>query len=199
MIKAILFDIDGIIIRRDRYFSDKFAESKGIPIEKVTEFFKGEFKNASFGRADLKDIIVPWLPKWGWDGTVDEFLDKWFKDESTTDPSVLSILDRLRKSHLELYIATRQELHRKNYLWENVGLKNYFDGVFCTCDIGVDKDTLEFFEYCLKELSLDPEEVMFFDDSEGNVRCARKLGINAYYYEQVEDLTDALEFHDIDY
>ena len=48
-IKAILFDVDGIVIvGRKQFFSQKLAEQQGISKENIEEFFLGNFKKCSF-------------------------------------------------------------------------------------------------------------------------------------------------------
>ena len=188
-IKAILFDIDGIVITgRKHFFSYRLAREHGIPEKDVEEFFKNDFRECSFGRADLKEKIAPYLIKWGWKGSVDDLLKYWFESESTTDREVLRIISELRSRGVKCYMASRQEKYRLQYILDVIGLKNDFDGIFSTCDIGYDKWQPEFFEYIFNKLSLQPKEIMFFDDGEQNIETASKLGISSYLYENVDTL-----------
>lgn len=188
-IRAALFDLDGlVIIGRKRFFSERLAEEHNIPMEKVQEFFLNDFKECSFGKADLKEKIAPYLVKWSWQGSVDDLLNYWFSSEGIKDEEVLRIVKELRNSGVKCYIATRQEKYRMQYLLDVVGLKDHFDGIFCTCNIGYDKSQPEFFEYVFKELGMKPEEILFFDDSQKNVDLAQKLGINAHFYQSIETL-----------
>ena len=181
--RAILFDVDGIVIvGRKQFFSHKLAEQQDIPRENVEEFFLGNFKKCSFGKADLKEEVAPYLSKWNWQGDVDDLLKFWFEAENTKDEKLLEIISALRSHEIKCYIATRQEKYRLQYLLDVVGLKNYFDGVFCTCDIGYDKKEPEFFHHVFKELSLNPEEILFFDDNQINIDNANSLGVEAYLY-----------------
>jgi putative hydrolase of the HAD superfamily len=187
--KAALFDLDGIaIVGRKRFFSIRLAEELSIPNEAVQEFFTKDLKPCSFGKADLKEQIAPYLDKWGWQGTVDDLLQYWFESESTRDEEVLSIVRALREKGVKCYIATRQEKYRMQYLLDVVGLKEYFDSTFVTCEVGYDKSEPEFFIHALNELGLKPEEVLFFDDTQKNVDTARALGIDAHFYDSIEVL-----------
>ena len=121
-IKAALLDLDGIaIVGRKRFFSERLAEDLGIPNEIVQEFFSKELKRCTFGNADLKELIAPYLVKWGWPGTVDSLLEYWFVSESTKDEAVLAIVKQLRDKGITCYIATRQEKYRMQYLLDVVG------------------------------------------------------------------------------
>lgn len=191
MIKAALFDIDGIIITgRKQFFSHKLAEQQGVPRESVEEFFLGNFKKCSFGKADLKEEVAPYLSKWKWQGSVDDLLKFWFEAENTKDEKVIKIISALRSREVKCYIATRQEKYRLQYLLDEVGLRDYFDGVFCTCNIGYDKKEPEFFHHVLKKLGLEPQEILFLDDSQSNIDNARLLGVEAYLYDNLEVLKE---------
>ena len=191
MTKAVLFDIDGIVITgRKQLFSLVLAEKQSVSREAVEEFFLNNFRKCSFGKADLKEEIAPYLTKWNWQGSVDDLLKFWFETESAKDEEVLEIIHKLREKDVKCYVATRQEKYRLKYLWEDIGLKNYFDGVFCTCDIGYDKKDPEFFHYVFKELNLEPQEILFFDDGEKNIDNAKSLGIRAYHYDNIDILKE---------
>lgn len=121
---------------------------------------------------------------------MDDLLKFWFETESAKDPEILKIISGLRSKGVKCYVATRQEKYRLQYIWEIIGLKDYFDGVFSTCDIGCDKKEPEFFHYVFQKLGLKPEEIMFFDDSQTNVENARSLGIEAYLYDNIQVLKE---------
>lgn len=187
--KAVLFDIDGIVITgRKYYFSYRLSKEYNIPVEKVEEFFLNDFKDCSFGKADLKEKIAPYLVKWNWKGSVEDLLEYWFSSESTTDKEVLQIIEKLRSKGIKCYIATRQEKYRLEYLLDIVGLRQHFDGVFCTCNIGYEKWQPEFFGFIFKNLNLKPEEIMFFDDTVKNIETVSALGVQAYFYEDINTL-----------
>ena len=59
MTKAILFDLDGIVItKKNKLFSQRVSEEMGLPYEQVSAFFTGNFRECSFGRADLKEKLL---------------------------------------------------------------------------------------------------------------------------------------------
>lgn len=194
MIKAVLFDLDGVVITNTgKRFSERLSEKLGVPLETISEFFIKDFKECSFGRADLKEKIIPYLAKWGFDGTVDDLLKFWFENEGTPNEEVLEIITNLRSKGIKCFIATRKEKYRKEYLLNIVGLKEKFDGIFCTCYIGYDKSEKGYWDYVLKKLNLKPEEIMFFCDSKKNVEMAKSFNICAYFYEGVDFLREKVK------
>ncbi|MEF2529456.1 MULTISPECIES: HAD family hydrolase [Streptomyces] len=61
-----------------------------------------------------------------------------------------------------------------------------------SCRIGSAKPEAAAYEWCLRELGLPPEEVLFVDDREDNVRAARALGMQGHLFTGPEALRTAL-------
>jgi putative hydrolase of the HAD superfamily len=189
MIKAILFDADGVAIqKRDRFFSERFAEAQGVPIEGVIPFFKHEMREAFVDLHDIKDSLAHYLPEWKWVGTVDEFLAHWFKAESPRDEVVLRYIDELRKHGNKCYLATDRERYWAEFLVEEVRLKDHFDGFMFSYEIGYEKHVKEYFLAVTKRLGLEPDEIMYWDDDQKNVDVAKSVGIDAYFYTDLDTL-----------
>ncbi len=75
MKKVALLDIDGLVVRpRHKYFSEKYSEEHKVLLEEILPFFKGEYKKAAVGKVNIKDVLPPYLKKWGWKEAVDDFL-----------------------------------------------------------------------------------------------------------------------------
>src|SRR5260221_12594154 len=99
MIKAILFDADGVLINGEM-FSSVLEREYGISTKITTPFYAGPFQACLTGKADLKKIIKPYLKKWGWQKSVDEFLKTWFRAEHTIDKDLVDYIQELRKKDI---------------------------------------------------------------------------------------------------
>lgn len=187
MIKAILFDADGVVIKkRERFFSERFAEKQGIAVAEVLPFFKNDMRQAFVNKADLKEVLPTYLQTWRWGGSVDEFLAYWFREESPIDPEVIGYIDELRRKGIKCYVATDRDKYWSQYLLEHLKFKAYFDGFFFSYDVGHEKDSREYFEEVLNRLALKPEEVMYWDDDQKNVDVAKSLGIDAHFWVSID-------------
>ncbi len=193
MIKAIFFDLDGVVVSHAKIFSDYLQEEYGIDKESQLEFFKGEFQDCLVGKADLKEEIIPYMQKWGWKGSVEDLLDYWFDVEAKTDERVLAMVQKLRERGIKCYLATNQEKYRTVYVANEMGLSKVFDGIFSSASVGYIKNNHKFFEIVLSEIgNPKPEEVMFWDDSIENVEIAKSLGIKAELYIGFEDFKEKM-------
>ena len=147
MSKIILLDLDGIVIRpRHKYFSERYSEDHGVPLIDIIPFFKGEYKKAARGETTIKEVLPAYLSKWGWKGSVEEFLSYWFKSERTLDENVLEVVRSLREKENKIYLVSDNEAERGKYVMEKIGLKNEFDGAFFSYDLGFTKGEPEFFQ-----------------------------------------------------
>ena len=195
-IKGILFDADGVIINSEK-FSVPYQKKFNVHVDEITPFFKGEFKECIVGRADLVKIIQPWLQKWKWKGSAEEFLEFWFKAEHNVDEKIIELIITLRKAGIRCYLATNQEKYRIKYIKEQMGFEELFDEVFASAEIGHKKPDIKFYEFILnkikKEYNILPNEIMFFDDTPQHVEEARKLKIDAYIYKNFKEFKTKID------
>lgn len=183
MIKAIIFDTDGMVINREMYFSQRFSQEFGVPTEKVLPFFKNEFQLCLVGKADLKQELTKYLNQWNWQKSVDNLLSYWFEHESNLNKKVLGSVKTLRGKGVHCYLDTNNEKYRVQYLFENLGLKKFFDGAFSSDELGFLKPQLGFWSAIHERLGKpDKSEVLVWDDDKENVESAKKFGFQSELY-----------------
>ena len=188
MSSVLLVDVDGVIIRpKHKYFSDKLSQDYGIPVESITTFIKGDYKKAAMGEVDIKEILPPHLKRWGYKGTVDEFLEYWYSSETTIDTQLAEIVAQERDRGIKTYLVSDNESGRAEYLMNVVGLKDMFDGGFFSANLGTTKSDPEFFRMIIKRLGVTPTNIEYWDDGVKNVEAARSIGIKAYLYTNVDE------------
>lgn len=71
-------------------------------------------------------------------------------------------------------------------------LTHYFDVIVNSHRIGVAKPDPAAFNIALQRLNANPDEVLFIDNLERNIKAAQSLGITSYLYTNISDLTDKL-------
>ena len=200
MIKAIIFDSDGMLTHGPR-FSEQYSKEKGISLEVMTPFFIGPFKDRLVGKADLKEELSKgWLEKWNWTGSVDDLLGHWFSVGDLLEEEVFDSVRKLRNKGLFCVLATNQEKYRTDYLSNAFGYNTAFDKVFSSAYTGHKKPSSEFFDEIMayfkaRDTSIDKKDVLFWDDDPENIEGAEIYGfeirqfINTRrYLEQMNEL-----------
>ena len=198
MIKVILFDCDGLIIRHEKYFSIRLAEQQGVVLEGENEkqkaFFSGEFLECETGKSDLKEELKKDLGLWNWTGTVEGLMDFWFSGEATVENEIKDFILNLRQKGYKCFVTTNNEKYRSEYLWNTAGLKNIFDGFFSSSTVGYFKEDQEFWTEVYKNfLEVEKREILVWDDDAPNVESAKKFGFNADFYKNFEEFKTVMK------
>jgi len=186
MPKAILFDADGVVLTKQPYFSLEIARENNIPYDEIEPFYKNELRLCQVGKADMKEELAKYLPKWKWQGSVDEFLNRWFTADVHPDAEVLAFVDAMRAKGIPCYLASDQEKYRGEYIRTAADVGKHFDGTFFSFEVGHSKSTPQYFEKVLATLGLAPADVIFWDDDEKNVDVAKSLCLDARFWTSLD-------------
>jgi putative hydrolase of the HAD superfamily len=74
-------------------------------------------------------------------------------------------------------------------LWDEIGFKALFKGIFYSARLGHLKDALGFYLAINEALGIGPDErPLFFDDREDSVALARQAGWDACLFDTAADL-----------
>jgi putative hydrolase of the HAD superfamily len=192
MIKALLFDVDGVLVNGER-FSVHLERNYGIDQNKTIAFFKGEFKECILGKKDLKKILPKYLKSWGWKKSVEDFLNYWFKSEHSINEELMDYIKKLKHKGFQCYIATNQEKYRIEYLLDKMGFADNFDKIYASSHLGFKKPDLKFFEKLFTDLkNIEKDEILFWDNSIINVEAAQEFGIKAELYTDFADFENKM-------
>ena len=190
--KVFLFDTDGVVVQ-SKMFGNYYGQKNNIAKEEMLPFFTGIFQDCMIGKSDLKEIIKPWLVKWKWNGSVEEFLQKWFKYEDNIDARIIDFIKKLKKQNIKCYLATNQEKYRTDYLTNEMKFGRIFDEIFSSAHIGYKKPSKEFYEFIINKLNIPTEEILYIDDDEKNIETAKQLEIESYLYKDFNEFKKYLE------
>ncbi|HEV7424458.1 MAG TPA: HAD family hydrolase [Candidatus Paceibacterota bacterium] len=198
MIKVILFDADGFIIKEQKNFGQMYSEKYNVPIEKIEPFFKKWYGLCKTGKVDLKTKIKPYLKKWNWKDSVDEFLNLWFTSYTEFDNEVLDLIKGMKSHGVKCYLATNQEKYRAERIKNIIQSGNYLDGIFFSCDIGYMKQEREFFKVVIDSFkNIKPQEMLFWDSKDDSLKVAKSFGINTELYTSLKNFKRKMKEYNI--
>ncbi|HOX40674.1 MAG TPA: HAD family phosphatase [bacterium] len=182
MIKAIIFDLNGVFVQSTK-LSDRFAADFGVSPDKFLPALKEIMAEVRLpGARDCYSYWQPYLQEWGINMNREAFYNYWFSAEKEI-PELIEYAQELKRKGMKLLVlsnnfAERTEYYREHFPW----LNEIFDGAYFSWETGFVKSEVGAYENILKENDLKGDECLYFDDSEENIELARSLGIEAYLY-----------------
>jgi 2-haloacid dehalogenase len=126
-----------------------------------------------------RDMIMVWADR-GEDMAAGQF-------DQTVD-----VLADVKAAGMRCYALSNMEPDCYAVRRERFPFMKWFDGQVISGIEGVAKPDRRIFDILLSRYGLAPESTVFVDDSEGNVRAARSLGISALRFRSADRLRDDL-------
>jgi epoxide hydrolase-like predicted phosphatase len=194
VIKAVIFDVGGVLIRTPN-------RSKRLNWERKLGLDEWQSEVIIFGgemgtKAQLGDITNAQL--WDWVGErlnlspsdLQRFrADFWAGD--ILDISLVDYIRSIRPGYQTAIISNATDALRES-LTDTYPIVDDFDLIVCSAEEHLMKPTDEIYFRTLERLDRSPAEAVFIDDSEANVQAARKVGMAAIHFHPNLNLADAL-------
>jgi len=193
MIKAIIFDLNGVFIQGP-YLSDRFKERFGVPAEDFLPVLKEIMEKVRKPEAgDCFDYWKPYLKKWGVVLGREQFFDFWFKEEKPV-PKMVELAKQLKQKGIKLFLLSNNLLERTNYYRENFPfLEQLFDKIYYSWQTGFVKPDQRAFKKILSDNNLNPQECLYFDNSEENIKAGNGLRIKSFFFKGPDSVRKILE------
>jgi putative hydrolase of the HAD superfamily len=128
---------------------------------------------------------------WG-DATIHRLWLADFRSWLTIDHDTLDILVDLKDGGTRLALLSNAGRDFGSYFRHGT-LGDLFEKVFVSGELGTIKPSPEIFEHVMSELGVTPEQTVFVDNKEENVRGAQALGIAGHVFTSPQELRAYLE------
>jgi putative hydrolase of the HAD superfamily len=186
--KAIVFDVDGVIIggkdESGKYLWMKNIEADlGLNQDQIRQIYSN-WSLVIKGLVDTQQYFNDIFTRLNIALPADTFIEYWIKHDSHINTEILPVLESLKGR--KLYMGTNQDSYRTTFLQKK--FSSYFDGIFSSYQIGAIKPEPEFFKHIETTLSLQSTDIAFIDDSISHVQAAAKLGWKCHHYQNIEGL-----------
>ena len=197
MTRALLFDVDGVLVHgfhtrheKQRRWQQFLAADLGIePAVFFEKFIKPIFIPEVLTRQkSLVNALEEALPGMGYTGSPMNLIGYWMGRDTQLNHPLLNLIKKLRETGAaRVYIATNQEDVRAYHLWSNLGLQHLFDDIFYAARLGAVKPDPKFFEAVAVRLGPQTEPPLMFDDYSAVVDAANAFGWEAVLYDDLKD------------
>ena len=199
MIKAIIYDMDGMLFHEPHYFTQELEQRYGIPLEESLFSKDPKYDACKKGQITLDDFLQPYYERWSkhdrFTLSFDEAKKEWF-DFTQINQEVVALAKRLKQNGMVNVIATNNVRERTDYLRAKYDLDDTFT-IIGSPDLGAMKPEPDFFAQVMSRLRLSPEEVLYYDDKESTIAELKKLGFDAVVYQNPQQFKKDLEERNI--
>lgn len=176
MIKAVLFDMDGVLSNSEPHHIKAFKiffKKKGIKLSKsdVKDIF-GRFDDDIIRDLCKKKGIKCNVSKWYWEKRkiVVSLLKKM---PIPSFPDAINLAKRVSKKY-KVGIGTSSSREEINVVLKKLGIKKYFDAILGREDVKQHKPNPQLYLKLAKKLKVKPSECVVIEDSVAGVAAAKR-------------------------
>ncbi|MBU4124149.1 MAG: HAD-IA family hydrolase, partial [Nanoarchaeota archaeon] len=105
---------------------------------------------------------------------------------------ILNLIKKLKKKYKIVMLSNQIEDWLEEVIDKNK-LKDIFDIIITSYDTKLAKPDIEIFKETIRIINTNPEECVFVDDQEANIKSAETLGIKGILFINQSDLEKKLE------
>ena len=184
MIKNLIFDMGGVIIRFD---PDFFIERLGLSPEDSKLLKREIFQSlewamqdrGSLTEAESAGIICGRIPQ-RLHSAAEDLIFCWNRPLLPV-PGMEELLSDCKKSGYRLFVLSNASARLHEY-WPGIPGHQYFDDVLVSADVGLVKPETELFRLALERFQVSPGETVFIDDLPLNAEAAHHAGMHAVVF-----------------
>lgn len=180
MIKAIIFDLDGLLVDTEIIFFKVYQQLlKAFNIR----FSKEEYSKYYSGKTELnniKQLTESYHLDWTIDQGIKEVLDLeqiYLSEGVLLKPGAKELLSFLKNHNYKIALATSSLKERALNILDTHKLLHYFDVLVFSEDITKSKSNPEIFLKALNKLDISNQETIILEDSENGILAANKAHI----------------------
>ena len=188
MLKAVAFDLNGVVITESDYFTNRLAKKYGLPSGVFYNIFKEVIRIARQpGCDDFFKLWQPGLKALGLLIPKEEFFDLWFSNEKLV-PVFLEYFKDLRARGTKIFILSNNFKERTSYYRQNFPeIFEAVDQVYFSWETGFVKPDPQAYQNILTTNDLSADELVYFDNDDANIQAAKSLDIKAFKYQSLEN------------
>lgn len=179
-IKLFLFDLDGTILDSLKIWNDI-----DLLFFKNHNLIMGEDYHIAIAPLTLEETATYTKNTYKLDINEEQIMKEWsdlaikeYAENVNLKKGVKEFLDYLKNKNVHLAIATSCNEEMFKPCLERYGIVSYFEHFYTSQNLKINKSNTNFFKEILNEYKIEPDQILFFEDSLASMKCAKSLGFN---------------------
>ena len=179
-IKLFLFDLDGTILDYLKIWNDI-----DLLFFKNHNLIMGEDYHIAIAPLTLEETATYTKNTYKLDIDEEQIMKEWsdlaikeYAENVNLKKGVKEFLDYLKNKNVHLAIATSCNEEMFKPCLERYGIVSYFEHFYTSQNLKINKSNTNFFKEILNEYKIEPDQILFFEDSLASMKCAKSLGFN---------------------
>ncbi|MFD1177300.1 HAD family hydrolase [Paenibacillus puldeungensis] len=191
-LKAVMFDLDNTLMDRDytfRSFARQLTIECLVPmaddareklVDDIVERDADGYRDKDGFFLELLDIL-PWK-KHPELGELKQYYDRYYMSHAKVMDHALEALEACRSMGLRLGIITNGTSHLQHGKIDTLQLRDYFDAIVVSGDVGIRKPDQQIYLMALERLGSRPEETVIIGDHPRNdIWGAAQVGVRGIW------------------
>ena len=194
--RIILFDISGVLVELGGL--PDFIKWTGMEKEEIIPRWlkSNSARDLERGYINFETFHSQFVKEWDVSLTYEELFsafESWVKSEIS---GAIELLEELSGNYT-LACLTNTNSVQWPVVQKTINCNKYFKHQFVSYELGKVKPDSNIYQYVLNELDIPKENIIFFDDSEMNVKAAIGEGIKSYMVKSPKEAYNVLKGMDL--
>ena len=196
MIRAIIFDFGGVLLKRKigrdliTILANVISQSPDV----IKPLWEKHHSNLLTGNITTKEFVRILANELNYPDDSNKIYSEWANKAGITKRSIncslLNLIRTLRQKYKVYVLSNMIDLAEKDKAL--TPLKKNFNEYFTSYRLGSRKPQPEIFRKLLAKINLRSDECIFIDDDEKNITASASLGFHSIQYENVRKLKTIL-------
>lgn len=180
MKKAVIFDMDGLMIDSERVTYEEYCKK----LEQIGYDFNEEIYRRCLGK-NKKSVYQVFKDHYGENFPIDDVwsdvhisLDNRLKLNTPLKKGIIELLTFLKENGYKTIVATSSARARAEIILTTANILQYFDDMICGDEVTCGKPHPEIFLTACEKLGITPQEALVLEDSEAGITAAHAGNID---------------------
>ena len=180
MKKAVIFDMDGLMIDSERVTYEEYCHK----LKQLNYPFDESIYRKCLGK-NKNTVYQIFMDHFGEDFPMEEvwdevhvILDNRLASNVLIKKGLIELLEFLKEKDYKTIVATSSSRKRADYLLKNAKIAHYFDDTICGDEVTCGKPHPEIFLTACEKLGVTPDEALVLEDSEAGITAAHAGNID---------------------